>query len=469
MQYNHYSLKIKKEAKMRKCFLKIITAILLLNCAAVADWRETGDAITAPDGKMGNHFGQDVAIGKHFAAIGAPEDNDGNGSVYLYEKKNGGEWVFLQKLESPYVPISTTLYSIKSFGFSVALAEKPIISTIPDLLVIGAPESIIDGITGTKQAGAICAYERNTTTGKWEQGQDCYFELYGGSRNVGYSVDATSFVTFDGIFIHSHAYLLTGVPEFSSIDQDAGKIIIIDFNTTSKQWNFNHPVFRNAEPGEYQYFGHSVALDNADFIVGAPGHNRNDGMVSWWHFNEADRKITAVNNITMDDIDISATDTRLGTSVALAKNLAAAGALHETDAGSRGAVYIFHKNDHTGWTSPEDIIHGSDDSRDDFGKSIAFDGFTLAVGAPSNGFETLLGRREFGSVYLYECMEECKQISFFDGVRNSAYGTSVALYSEKDPRRAELLIGAPGAEETGKIRYFDPASVMPGLIMYLLQ
>jgi hypothetical protein len=90
----------------------------------------------------GDFFGSSVAISGATIAVGAPEENNRRGVVYLFRKfkTRRDDWYLLAKL---YDPLSRTRQVEMTFGTSVALAGNT--------LLVGAP--------GTKNnAGVVYVY-----------------------------------------------------------------------------------------------------------------------------------------------------------------------------------------------------------------------------------------------------------------------------------------------------------------------
>ena len=79
--------------------------------------------ITAPDGGSNHEFGYSVAINGNTAIIGAPGDDDGAGSAYIFQR-SGLNWSYTTKL------IASDSSSNDSFGYSVSISG--------DYVIVGA-------------------------------------------------------------------------------------------------------------------------------------------------------------------------------------------------------------------------------------------------------------------------------------------------------------------------------------------
>ena len=108
--------------------------------------------------------------------------------------------------------------------------------------------------------------------------------------------------------------------------------------------------------------------------------------------------------------------------------------------GSRGAVYVFHRDASTGRWSESGRLTGSDSQPNDlFGMSVAIDGDVVLIGAPEKDGST-------GAVYVFQLDEtgawtERDKLTGAGTGANSRFGRSVAL------RDGRALIGASTHEQ----------------------
>ena len=129
-------------------------AYVYVENSVTGNW-ELQQKLLASDGVASDRFGSSVSISGDFIAIGADED-DGSatntGAVYLYEWNSGtANWDQKQKLVAPDAAGSDF------FGFSVSLEGNN--------LVVGSHYDD-DDYTGS---GSVYVFERNSSTGVWEQ------------------------------------------------------------------------------------------------------------------------------------------------------------------------------------------------------------------------------------------------------------------------------------------------------------
>jgi hypothetical protein len=177
-------------------------------------------------------------------------------------------------------------------------------------------------------------------------------------------------------------------------------------------------------------FGASVALYGDTALVGAPFHtvNGNSGQGVVYVF--------ARSGTTWSQQAILTAGTSLdefGSSVALSGDTALVGALGSTVGGnsSRGAAYVFTRSG-TSWTQQQQLTAGDGGASDYLGSSVALDGDTALIGAPSHNLE--------GAAYVFArsgtSWGQQGELTAADGALGSDFGCSVALSGDS------ALVGA---------------------------
>lgn len=111
--------------------------------------------LTADDGAAFDMLGSSVALCDGIAAVGAPnagESGSGVGAVYIFGRNDGGSnhWGQVKKLLP--LPISITA----AFGSSVAINAE--------LLVVGAPEAVVNGVAA---AGTVLTFDVPAENEEW--------------------------------------------------------------------------------------------------------------------------------------------------------------------------------------------------------------------------------------------------------------------------------------------------------------
>lgn len=454
--------------------MKFITKILiglLFSASLQAGWQEAGSALEASDGDSGNYFGFSVDVDRHYAIVGSP--SDGDGSAYIFKKDSTGTWIEHQKLDNPSAPSGEGTKLIKSFGFSVAIAESSgSLNSNPSLLVIGAPGSTITLDSNTKHTGAICTYELNTDTGLWAQQDDC---LMGVSQagGFGYSVGISNWLSsttsdFGMITLIPKANIVASDPFFDAKYEDQGFVMFQDYNATSHSWKIvNATVDQEGSGGGASgvLLGYSVALYRNTAVISAPGLTRPDP-----NDDPDDDVVSVIEKMgrvyfytAMGDFISGYTPPHeetvgghnFGFSVDIFGDYCAVGELHKEGNLTDGAVYVLKNNE--GWGPTMGGILTS--SAKGYGRSVAINNKHLAVGAPFTGSYN-------GTVFMYAKNKNdwWDEVDRFEVTKQWIFGFNVALYNDT------LMAGAPLKE---KVKVFDykpdvNLAALTSIIMYLL-
>ncbi len=208
------------------------------------------------------------------------------------------------------------------------------------------------------------------------------------------------------------------------------------------------------DDGDYQAgLGTSADLHGRVAVSGAPGDDSqaaDGGAVSLYRLSDAgkwsrDVELLAANGANGD---------RLGSAVAMADGMVAAGAPGDDDMGAgSGSVTVFQEL-YDGWTH-QYLLTGSASTPDDaFGSAVAMDDRRLAVGAPFT--ESGSDDGEVGMVYIFDFdgadWSETATIEHAGGLSGDAFGASLALDGDL------LAVGAPGDDQSvldaGLVRIF---------------
>ena len=364
-----------------------------------------------------NHkFGSSVSLDGNTLAVGVVNDDDGAsnaGSVYLFTKENN-TWTQTLKISKK---VADGILYIGDLGVGDRFGSS--VSLDGDTLAVGATNDD----DGANDNGAVYLFTRDAQ-GNW-------------SKNLKISESSAA--------------------NNLSIDLDAG-----------------------------DNFGSSVALDGNTLAVGAwnddDGNGSNSGAVylftkdgsTWTKTLKISENHTGHQELS---VDLNHLDT-FGFSVALEGNTLAVGAPNaDTEDGAKnniGAVYLFTNNG-TAWTKTLKISENGDgfqdmnvvlDGGDSFGRSVAFNGNTLVVGASGDDGRYI----NSGAVYLFtkspDAWSQVLKISGSGdgGARlhiglgsNDLFGQSVALDGDT------LFVGAIGddddASDSGAVYLFDGSTM----------
>ncbi len=198
---------------------------------------------TAAD-PVAEKFGADVAIDGNFIAVGAPGTASDSGKVYIFER-TAGSWVQRQIIKNINFAVIGN-----GFGFSVAMSYGK--------MVVGAPFN--DPFTSADE-GSFHTFTRVGNT-------------YAANSSViqpgGSGFAAGDYFGWD-VAIHG-AHVMVGAPGHSSKE---GKVYYYRLSGGAPILDFQHEYSTVARPDAF--YGYSVAIDSSAAIIGYPGLNNNAG------------------------------------------------------------------------------------------------------------------------------------------------------------------------------------------------
>jgi hypothetical protein len=281
--------------------------------------------------------------------IGAPFDQGGSGSVYVFEKDpSNGHWSQTTKLRA------TDGDPFDSFGFSVGIDGNTI--------VVGA---VSDGDKGTNSGSAYVFEKAN---GNWD-------EVSKLTANDGKDQD---------LFGHSVAVLgnriVVGSPYWDFFgDPYSGSAYVFEFNIDESIWEEKFTL-KSSDASDWDGFGCSVTLSEDVIVVGAP----------WFSHTYIFELNTFTNS--WDETANLVTDSysRFGSSVAIVEDLVIVG--DENNDGG-GAAYIFSKDE---TSTVKLFVDGG--YTDQFGFSVGISQDDAVVGSPGSSHS---GFYQSGSIYVY--------------------------------------------------------------------
>ncbi len=190
-------------------------------------------------------FGCDVAIHKKRIVIGAFQDAETSsyperGAAYVFELDIDDEWMPIQK-------ILPTSRSKERFGWSVDLNDE--------LIIVGAYMNWATPTYLDSETGAAYAFEKNKTTGEWNQTVKFVKSDPKQSDHFGYDV------AIDNSYL-----VISG----RRVNISRGEVYV--FNYSANQWKgLDIITCSSAEAGDY--FGTAVDIWNGKILVGAVGED----------------------------------------------------------------------------------------------------------------------------------------------------------------------------------------------------
>lgn len=409
------------------------------------------------EGEAKGQLGYSVALSAdgNTAAVGAPEDQEATGAVWVFTRGPGGVW----SQQGPKLTPAGLTKGINcesaegepeeeecSFGRSVA------ISADGNTILAGAPRQSGPCTSGTcVGVGAVWVYTRSA--GAWSVGQ----VLVGGPKEA-----ESGHPGEGGRFGRSVAISADGtVAAVGATAEKAGSGGIWVFSRTGGG-SFPETGTRLATGSSVSTQGHlgaSVALSShgTTLVGGAPGDKENRGSARVFTYSgsaweEAGKLVGAPEESGAG---------RFGFSTAISEDGSTILVGARADATKLGAAWVF-RNEAGAWKDQSGKLTGGAEQvgPGEFGSSVALsgDGSRALIGA-------LRDRGGIGAAWLYVLggagwSQEGAKLDLDGVTRRSLFGASIAMR----PDGGEALIGAPVAGNKAGLAwvYYDPA-VLPAV------
>ncbi len=360
--------------------------------------------LIANDGTAGDAFGGSVAVSGDTVVVGAYADDSARGSVYVFMRAGAGYSLPLKLVANDGAPSD-------QFGRSVAISS--------DTVVVGAPGDDVE-------RGA--AYVFVGAGANWSQ----QAKLLPSDPETGASFGHA--VAIDGSSIVVGAPYKDFIFNGGSFENAGAGYVFVRSGST---WSQQARLRDNLNVGNYS--GLSVAINGDRIAVGIPGakipFNAYAGSVDIY---ERSGTVWTYRN-RLATINEGQDGDRFGHSVALSGNVLVVGAPgddygYNTDS---GAVYVY-KRSRTNWSLDVRLIGAA--TGDNLGNSVAISGEAMVIGAPG---VDIVGNKDQGSAYIYGYVGTDwilkGNLKASDGLPNDNLGNSVAISGNT------ILVGAAGA------------------------
>jgi len=301
--------------------------------------------LSAPDATEGDAFGDSVAIGREWLAVGSPGKDDAgsdSGAVYVF-RRDGTGWACAAKLTASDAAAGD------HFGKAVSIDGG--------VLVVGA--------WGDDDAGegSGAAYVFGWDGSDWRQQAKLTASDAAAGDSFGYAVS----VSGDSLAVGAYANCDAGL--------SSGSVYV--FEPAGESWG-EQVKLTPADAKPRQYFGWSVGLDGDRLAAGARGDDdvgKNAGAAYVFARDGGDwveaAKLTASDTSPGD---------KLGSSVAVSGERAVASA---PGADPTGAAYAVCEAGPS-WAQQAKLTVGGAVEADAFGCDVAIDGGEIVVGAPGD-------------------------------------------------------------------------------------
>jgi len=359
-------------------------------------------------------FGNAVSISGNTVVVGASRENgistgvNGDqsateccqaGAAYVFVRDGAGNW-----LQQAYLKASNTDTN-DFFGSSVSISNETV--------VIGAPgeDSNTTGVDGDQgnndanRAGAAYVFVRDGS-GVWTQQAYLKASNTDAGDDFGHSVSISADTVIVGArFERSNANGVNGDQDNNSA-ANAGAAYVFGRDGAGNWMQEAYLKASNSDgvaPFEGDLFGRSVAISGDTVVVGAPGEDSNSTGVNGDDDNNAATDAGAAYIFVRDSggswtqqsyIKASNTDAgdSFGNAVAISVDTVVVTASFEAGDGSgennnsipgSGAVYIFARDDDSGWSQENYLKVSNPDVEDAFGASVSISNSLIAVGSDS--------------------------------------------------------------------------------------
>ena len=288
--------------------------------------------LTASDGAAGDTYGSSVSIDGDYVIVGSYYDDNGSGSVYIYERSSEGTWGNESKLTA------SAGEEYDYFGHSVSIDGN--------YAIVGADGDDDNG----SGSGSVYIYELDADTGTWDNEIKLTATDAAGGDYFGCSV------SIDG------NYAVVGALGDDDNGSLSGSVYIYELDPDTGTWD-NETKLTASDGSGGDQFGRSVSVDNGHVVVGSNRDDDNGGDSGSVYIYGLDADGNWTNETKWTPKDGAAGD-YCGYSVSISGEYAVVGAYGDDDNGSEsGSAYLIH------WTSPTVDL---DESGDGTGWQVTF-------------------------------------------------------------------------------------------------
>ena len=319
---------------------------------SMGDWSESG-RLTADDAVAADGFGSSMVLSESTLIVSAPNQNDGAGALYVFERDDYGSWTQTTQLSVAGAADGAGL------GGALALSENT--------LLIGAEGA-------NEDAGAVYVFTRDEE-GSWNEGAAIA------------ASDAEADDRFGATVAIADGQLVIGAP-----GKDNREGLVYIFGMTDTGWAEVDQIspFGLARNNR---FGSAIAVGGDMLLISAPRFMRSTGAVFVFAKDEDGEYKQSGSFAPFDGTP----NMRFGSSVATAGGQVWIGAPLANS--FKGAIYAFESDGHGMWTSSVKVTSDASARGAQFAGSMAIGEMIAVVGLPGVGGGA-------GSAIIYEQSEE---------------------------------------------------------------
>ncbi len=418
-------------------FASAFAAVAWLALAPPANATTSWAELTADHALAKGGFGGAVAMQGDTLVAGRIEDDSpgdlisvGPGHAFVFERQ-GSRWIQTQGFTG-----SDTVVGSR-FGCAIAMDG--------DWMVIGASGQVILDGTATQQGAA---YVFHRAGGSWSQ--TAKLVAGDGERGdlFGYAVAIRGTTLVVGAFLEDFE-------DGGGVAVDAGSAYV--FELTQGAWVQKQRLLpQNSTTNTH--FGETLAIDGNTIVVGA--HLANGASLpitgaAYVYNRTAGGTWNSSQDQTLNASDAKSGD-RFGQYVALQGDRLVIGARRDAQQGTdAGSAYVFTRSSGGPFAQAQKLLASDGGVGRLFGHSVAIDGDTILIGAPSES--TMRGNPGDAYVFGYDAAlgtwREQLEVVPGDGLIADAFGTSAAVLG------STLALGAPfhdaGATDAGSLYLYS--------------
>ena len=383
------NFKIYQMTKMNITQCIVILTCLLGGITVNAQFSQTAKVVS--DNREDRaEFGTSVSIVENFAAVGASRETFAAGAAYVYSKDGQGAWSYSQRL-SAFDPNDGA-----EFGGGIKFST--------DYLVVAAGRA---DVAGTIRAGALYIYDYQNNN--WEYSTKLVASDYSGDAKLG--MNPTSLAVEGNTIV-------AGAP---GDNVWTGSVYV--FTKNAGTWSETQKIL-SPTPQASEVFGIGVAISGDYMVVGANEVDGRKGAAyvylkdtnGVWQYNQTLMASDAIN------------DAFFGTSVSMLDDQLVIGAYgHNLE---EGAAYVFEKDNQGMWIEVQKLNGGPATEAAQFGWTSTIQTDHIVVTAPHIfGFdpgEAYFYQRDTNGLWV-----ETQVIQGDDTVGEDFYGWSIALHEDQ--------------------------------------
>ena len=295
--------------------------------------------LEAPDAVRADRFGASLAMADDRLVVGATNQNDGQGAVYVFDRNADGAWIATARVIAAQQTID--------LGRSVALDG--------DWMVVGS--------SGDQTGPGTAFVFKRAADGTWSQ--HATLQADSSKSMTGYA---------------SRVGLANGIAMVAAPMEDNGGIVYTwRYDVATDTWIDDGPLV-GSERAERDQYGLSIVQSGNELMVGAPGANGRTGVVYMYTFDENAGRWTEARILRPFDaprfggfgaaLDFNGEDIWVGAPFA---------------DGFQGTVYVFDR-DGEAWTGVSKVVVDERSRGAFFGGSLAAEGDAAVVGLTGSDF-----------------------------------------------------------------------------------